>query len=279
MGGGIRARWQAAGHEVVAYDEDAARRDVDGLPTLVARLAAPRAVWVMVPAGAATDATISTLAGLLSPGDVLIDGGNSNYKDSIRRGAALAERGMHFIDSGTSGGIWGERNGYCVMVGGSGEAIALARPLFEVLVEEGGWLHVGPVGAGHFVKMVHNGIEYGLMQAYAEGFALLRAYDTQLDLERIAGLWQHGSVVRSWLLELAEQAFAANADLDDIRGVVDDSGEGRWTVQEGVERGVPLDVITLALFNRFQSRDDNSFANRVLAALRREFGGHAVHTG
>ncbi len=279
MGGGIRARWQAAGHEVVAYDEDAARRDVDGLPTLVARLAAPRAVWVMVPAGAATDATISTLAGLLSPGDVLIDGGNSNYKDSIRRGAALAERGMHFIDSGTSGGIWGERNGYCVMVGGSGEAIALARPLFEALVEEGGWLHVGPVGAGHFVKMVHNGIEYGLMQAYAEGFALLRAYDTQLDLERIAGLWQHGSVVRSWLLELAEQAFAANADLDDIRGVVDDSGEGRWTVQEGVERGVPLDVITLALFNRFQSRDDNSFANRVLAALRREFGGHAVHTG
>jgi 6-phosphogluconate dehydrogenase len=279
MGGGLRGRWQAAGHEVVSYDQDAARSDAPSLRELVARLRAPRVLWVMVPAGHPTEATIVELMELVEPGDVIIDGGNSNYRDSIRRSVALEARGVHMLDAGTSGGVWGETNGYCVMVGGTKEAVAFAEPLFAALVEEGGWAHLGGAGAGHFVKMAHNGIEYGLMQAYAEGFALMRAYDEPLDLQRIAGLWQHGSVVRSWLLELAERALESDPDLSQLRAVVDDSGEGRWMVEEAVARAVPLDVITLALFNRFTSRDDNSYAMRMLAALRREFGGHAVHTG
>jgi 6-phosphogluconate dehydrogenase len=277
MGGGLRGRWQGAGHEVLTYDQEAARSDVSSLRELVGRLQAPRVLWLMVPAGHPTEATIVELMELVEPSDVIIDGGNSNYRDSIRRSVALEARGVHMLDAGTSGGIWGEANGFCVMVGGPKEAVAFAEPLFAALADEGGWAHVGGAGAGHFVKMAHNGIEYGLMQAYAEGFALMRAYDEPLDLQRIADLWQHGSVVRSWLLELAERALAADPDLSELRAVVDDSGEGRWMVEEAVARAVPLDVITLALFNRFSSRDDNSYAMRMLAALRREFGGHAVH--
>jgi 6-phosphogluconate dehydrogenase len=278
MGGGIRARWQRAGHEVVTYDADPARSDVPSLQALVAALPTPRVVWVMVPAGEATEVTIQEIASHADAGDVIIDGGNSNFHDSQRRGAELAARGLHFLDSGTSGGFWGEANGYCVMVGGADEAVAVARPLFEAMTEEGGWEHLGPVGTGHFVKMVHNGIEYGLMQAYGEGYALLKAYDTPLDLEKISSLWMHGSVVRSWLLELAIRAFAAEPELTSLRGVVDDSGEGRWMVQEAVDRAVPMNVISAALFARFASREEDAFSMRVLAALRREFGGHAVHT-
>ena len=278
MGGGIRARWLKAGHEVVVYDADPARSDVPSLAALVSTLEAPRVVWVMVPAGEPTEATIMEVASHMSEGDVVIDGGNSNFHDSQRRGEVLAEAGLHFVDSGTSGGIWGEANGYCVMVGGSEEAIAITRPLFEAMTEAGGWEHLGPVGTGHFVKMVHNGIEYGLMQAYGEGFGLLKAYDTPLDLERISALWMHGSVVRSWLLELAVHAFSVDPDLERLNSVVDDSGEGRWMVQEAVDRAVPMNVIAAALFARFGSREENPFSMRVLAALRNEFGGHAVHT-
>jgi 6-phosphogluconate dehydrogenase len=206
----------------------------------------------------------------------VIDGGNSWYRDSIRRGKAAAERGLRFIDCGTSGGIWGLEKGFCLMVGGAPDAFAVAEPLFASLAPPEGYAHVGPVGTGHYVKMVHNGIEYGLMQAYAEGFALLKAYDEPVDLRAVSSLWNHGSVVRSWLLELAERAFTADPDLEALRGYVDDSGEGRWTVNEAVERAVPTHVLAAALFNRFDSRDDNSFAMRVLAALRNEFGGHAV---
>ena len=278
MGGGIRARWLKAGHEVVVYDADPARSDVPSLEALVGALEAPRVVWVMVPAGEPTEATIMEVASHMAPGDVVIDGGNSNFHDSQRRGEVLREAGLHFVDSGTSGGIWGEANGYCVMVGGSDEALAITRPLFEAMTEPGGWEHLGPVGTGHFVKMVHNGIEYGLMQAYGEGFGLLKAYDTPLDLERISALWMHGSVVRSWLLELAVHAFSVDPDLERLNSVVDDSGEGRWMVQEAVDRAVPMNVIAAALFARFASREENPFSMRVLAALRNEFGGHAVHT-
>ena len=278
MGGGIRARWLKAGHEVVVYDADPARSDVPSLETLVGALEAPRVVWVMVPAGEPTEATIMEVARHMEQGDVVIDGGNSNFHDSQRRGEVLREAGLHFVDSGTSGGIWGEANGYCVMVGGSDEAIAITRPLFEAMTEAGGWEHLGPVGTGHFVKMVHNGIEYGLMQAYGEGFGLLKAYDTPLDLERISALWMHGSVVRSWLLELAIDAFGKDPELERLNSIVDDSGEGRWMVQEAVDRAVPMNVISAALFARFASREENPFSMRVLAALRNEFGGHAVHT-
>lgn len=278
MGAGIRDRLRDHGHEVLGYDQDASLGGVASLEALVASLAAPRVVWVMVPSGEATEQTVQALAGLLQPGDVLIEGGNSNYRDSIRRAEAVAAHGIGFIDSGTSGGVWGRANGFCLMVGGADEAVALAEPLFRSLAAEGGYAHLGPAGAGHFTKMVHNGIEYGLMEAYAEGFALLRAYDAPLDLQRITALWQHGSVVRGWLLELSERAFSADPDLEALRGVVDDSGEGRWMVQEAIERAVPLDVIATSVFKRFASRDDNSFAMRVLAAMRQQFGGHAVHT-
>ena len=277
MGAGIRDRLVDVGHEVVAYDQDPALGGVVSLRALVDALAAPRVVWVMVPAGAATEATLVELGMLLAPGDIVVDGGNSNYRDSVRRGAVLGAIGVRFLDAGTSGGIWGRTEGFCVMVGGEADAFAVVEPVFAALTARGGYAHVGAAGAGHFVKMTHNGIEYGLMQAYAEGFALLRAYDPDIDLQAVSALWNRGSVVRSWLLELAERAFTVDPDLETLRGVVDDSGEGRWMVQEAIERGVPLDVIALAVFNRFSSRDDNAFAMRVLAALRREFGGHAVH--
>ena len=246
---------------------------------LAQKLEAPRAVWLMLPAGAVTEEAINLFAGLLSVGDILIDGGNSNYKDTIRRATFLADKGIYFVDSGTSGGIWGLAEGYSLMLGGREEAIDLLRPALETLAPaaDRGWAHVGPSGAGHFVKMVHNGIEYGMMQAYAEGFEILRAKrDFELDLHQIAQLWRYGSVVRSWLLDLTANALAEDQELSDLRGWVADSGEGRWTVFEAVDLDVPAPVITLALQMRFVSRQDESYAAKLLAAMRNQFGGHAV---
>jgi 6-phosphogluconate dehydrogenase len=286
MGGNMVRRLIRGGHEVVAWDRspdavtDLAAEGAEGaadLPDLVRRLPAPRLVWLMVPAGAPVDQTIEQLLPGLARGDTVVDGGNSNFHDTIRRGAALQARGIELVDSGTSGGIWGLENGYCLMVGGSKAAVARAEPVFRSLAPVGGFAHVGPTGAGHFVKMVHNGIEYGLLQAYAEGYEILHhSKEFDLDLHQIAGLWNHGSVVRSWLNELAERAFADGADLADIRGYVEDSGEGRWTVQEAIDQSVPAPVITLSLLMRFASRQDESFSAKVIAALRNQFGGHAV---
>jgi 6-phosphogluconate dehydrogenase len=234
----------------------------------------------MVPAGGPTEGTLASLADLMQPGDVLIDGGNSNFNDSKRRAAELAKRGLHLIDAGTSGGVWGLKVGYCLMVGGVPEAVQHCEPIFRTLAPENGYLHVGPSGAGHFVKMVHNGIEYGLLQAYAEGFQIMHAADFPLDLHAIAGLWNHGSVVRSWLLELLELAYAAEGqDLAAIKGWVADSGEGRWTVQTAIDLNVPAPVITLSLLERFRSRQEQSYSAQVIAALRNQFGGHAVVKG
>ena len=276
MGGGIRERLRRAGHEVVGYDLDAELRDADSLEAMVEALDPPRVVWLMLPSGEATEGAFADLLGLLSAGDLVIEGGNSRYTDSIRRAGQAGERGLRFLDCGVSGGVWGLEAGYCLMVGGAAEAFADAEPLFAALAPEGGYAHLGPSGAGHYVKMIHNGIEYGLMQAYAEGFELLDAYDDELDLAKIAGLWQQGSVVRSWLLELAERALERDPALSSIQPYVEDSGEGRWTVIEGVERGVPVDVISGALWARFASRGERAFGLRLLAALRNEFGGHAV---
>jgi 6-phosphogluconate dehydrogenase len=230
----------------------------------------------MVPAGAPVAATLDTLAGLLSPGDCVIDGGNSYYKDSIAQSEALGKAGIHMLDCGTSGGIWGLENGYCLMIGGPGHAFERMKPVFETLAPPGGYLHAGPSGAGHYVKMIHNGIEYGMLQAYAEGFELLEASAFELDLPAIAALWNQGSVVRSWLLELAEKALARDPALSEISGYVEDSGEGRWTLLEAIERDVPATVLAHSLFARFRSRQDESFAAKLIAALRQEFGGHRV---
>ncbi len=278
MGAGIAERLRRAGHEVVGYDRDPKVSQVGSLSELVHELKPPRVVWVMVPAGDATESTLRDLAGLVSAGDILIDGGNSHYKDSIRRAGELNERGIKFLDIGTSGGIWGLEAGFCLMAGGPRDAFEIAEPLLKALAPEGGYAYVGSSGAGHFVKMVHNGIEYGMLQAYAEGFDLLQAAEFGIDLHQVAALWNHGSVVRSWLLELAERAFAKDPALEQLRGYVDDSGEGRWTVLDSVERGVATDVIAHALFRRFTSREENSFSMRVIAALRNEFGGHPIKT-
>ena len=277
MGAGIAERLRSRGHEVVGYDQAAAVSDVATLEELVASLEPPRVVWLMVPAGDATTAVLADVAPLLQADDILIDGGNSNYRDSQTRARAVAAQGVRYLDVGTSGGIWGLREGFCLMVGGSAEAFGVVEPILRDLAPEGGYAHVGPSGAGHYTKMIHNGIEYGMLQAYGEGFELLKAADEfALDLEQVSALWNHGSVVRSWLLELAERAFAKDPQLEQLRGYVDDSGEGRWTVQEAVERGVPVGVLAQSLFSRFASRDDNPFGMRVIAALRNEFGGHAV---
>ena len=277
MGAGIAERLRSRGHEVVGYDQAAAVSDVATLEELVASLEPPRVVWLMVPAGDATTAVLADVAPLLQADDILIDGGNSNYRDSQTRARAVAAQGVRYLDVGTSGGIWGLREGFCLMVGGSAEAFGVVEPILRDLAPEGGYAHVGPSGAGHYTKMIHNGIEYGMLQAYGDGFELLKAADEfALDLEQVSALWNHGSVVRSWLLELAERAFAKDPQLEQLRGYVDDSGEGRWTVQEAVERGVPAGVLAQSLFSRFASRDDNPFGMRVIAALRNEFGGHAV---
>ena len=289
MGGNMARRLLRGGHRVVGYNrspeptqalaEEAGLEAAFSLDEVVASLPAPRAVWIMVPAGAPTESTVNALAERLSPGDTIIDGGNSNYKDSMRRAAALKERDLYFVDVGTSGGVWGLAEGYSMMVGGEQEAVERLRPVLETLAPgaDQGWGRVGSAGSGHFVKMVHNGIEYGLMQAYAEGFEIMRAKEAfDLDLHQVAEIWRFGSVVRSWLLDLTADALADDPELSDIKGWVADSGEGRWTVFEAVDLDVPAPVITLALMARFVSRQDESYAAKLLAAMRNQFGGHAV---
>jgi len=291
MGANMSERLLRAGHRVVSYDRDpeAVKRvadrgsqGVDSLDGLAKTLATPRALWLMVPAGDAVDQTIQALLPHLRSDDTIVDGGNSYYKDSIRRAAHLRERGLHFVDVGTSGGIWGLAEGYSLMVGGEKSAIERLRPIFETLAPapDKGWGHVGPSGAGHFTKMVHNGIEYGLMQSYAEGFAILkRKGDLQLDLNQVAEIWRFGSVVRSWLLDLIARSLAENKELTGIAPFVADSGEGRWTVQEAVDLNTPAPVITASLIERLRSRDTDSYADKLLAAMRNQFGGHAIKKG
>ncbi len=290
MGGNMARRLGRGGHRVVAYnrspekayalaDEEPNVVAVKSLEEIARQLAPPRAAWAMVPAGEATEQTLDALLDVLSPGDTIIDGGNSNYKDTMRRAAKVAAKGMHLVDVGTSGGVWGLTEGYSMMVGGQEAVVERLGPIFETLAPapDKGWGHVGPSGAGHFVKMVHNGIEYGLMEAYAEGFEILKAReDFDLNLHRIAEIWRYGSVVRSWLLDLTAAALAEDQDLSDIRGWVADSGEGRWTVAEAIDQDVPAPVITLSLLMRFVSRQDESYAAKLLAAMRHQFGGHAV---
>ena len=286
MGGNMSERLVRGGHEVVAFDRKPATVEryaslgaipASSLAEVTSKLKSPRIVWIMVPAGKPVDDTIAALLPALSKGDVIIDGGNSNFHDSMRRAAELEAKGIYFVDSGTSGGIWGLANGYCLMIGAASEAFALCEPIFKTLAPVDGYAHMGPPGAGHYVKMIHNGIEYGMLQAYAEGYEILHASkDFKLDLHRIAGVWNHGSVVRSWLNELAEKAFEKDGEISDLRGYVEDSGEGRWTVQEAIDLDVPAPVITLSLLTRLRSRQPDSFSAKVIAALRNEFGGHAV---
>ncbi len=288
MGGNMARRLLAGGHRVVAYDpqpeavQAVAQQGAVGaasLAELVDKLAPPRAVWVMVPAGEPTESTVNALAALLSTGDAVIDGGNAFYKDSVRRAAELKERGIHFLDAGTSGGVWGLAEGYSLMVGGDLDAFQRLEPIFQTLAPgpDLGYGRVGPAGAGHFVKMVHNGVEYGLMQAYAEGFELLRAKEEfALNLPAIADIWRYGSVVRSWLLDLTAEALRQDPGLEKLQAYVEDSGEGRWTVQESIDLGVPAPVIALSLQARFRSRQDQPFAGKLLAAMREQFGGHAT---
>jgi 6-phosphogluconate dehydrogenase len=275
MGGNMTIRLRQHGHEVATYARHG-DRTAASLQELVTQLEAPRVVWLMIPAGPPTEDSVHELLGLLEPGDVIVDGGNSNFRESQRRAEEASGSGIRFLDAGVSGGIWGLPEGYALMVGGPDDAVELLRPAFEALAPPGGFAHVGPSGAGHFVKMVHNGVEYGLMQAYAEGFELMQASEFDLDLAAIAELWRHGSVVRSWLLDLLARALADDPGLQGIRGYVEDSGEGRWTVEQAIENAVPLHVITAALYARFASRQDESFAAKVNAALRNQFGGHAV---
>jgi 6-phosphogluconate dehydrogenase len=313
MGANMTRRLLEHGHEVVAYDRNPAMVEAEAaegargaadLEDLVAKLAPPRAAWVMVPSGEPTRSTVEQLGRLLEPGDTIVDGGNSNYREAQRAGERLRERGVAMVDAGVSGGVWGLKNGYCLMVGGDPEAVSRLEPVFTALAPPDGWAHVGPSGAGHYSKMIHNGIEYGMMQAIAEGFDILRnankaslpegrrydfdlaegfalldaAAELELDLHQLAALWNHGSVVRSWLLELAELALAEPEEFNHIRGFVEDSGEGRWTVQEAVERAVSAPAITASLFARFSSRDDERFGARIVAALRNQFGGHEFFT-
>jgi 6-phosphogluconate dehydrogenase len=286
MGGNMSERLMRGGHQVVVFDRTAATVQhyaalgataASSLTDVTAKLKSPRIAWIMVPAGKPVDETIALLLPGMSKGDVIIDGGNSNFHDSMRRAADLQTKGIHFVDSGTSGGIWGLANGYCLMIGASPQAFKVCEPIFKTLAPSDGYAHMGPPGAGHYVKMVHNGIEYGMLQAYAEGYEILHASkDFKLDLHKIAAVWNHGSVVRSWLNELAETAFEKDGELSDLRGYVEDSGEGRWTVQEAIDLDVPAPVITLSLLTRLRSRQADSFSAKVIAALRNEFGGHAV---
>ena len=288
MGANMAERLLRGGHAVVGFDPKAEARQAleskgagsaASLQELVQKLEAPRTVWTMVPAGAVTESTFDALLPLLAAGDTVIDGGNSNYRDSMRRAKVLGDRGIHFIDCGTSGGIWGLAEGYSMMVGGDKDVVERHNPIFETLApgKTAGWGHVGPIGSGHFTKMVHNGVEYGLMQAYAEGFSILKhKEDFQLDLHQVAEIWRVGSVVRSWLLDLTSDALGKNPSMDGIAAYVDDSGEGRWTVSEAIELNVAAPVITASLIERLRSRDADSFSDKLLAAMRNEFGGHAI---
>jgi len=279
MGSGMTERLREHGHDIHTYDPNVGARTADSLGQLKEQLDAPRAFWMMIPAGEITEQTFHELLEIADEGDSIVDGGNSNFRDSKRRYVEAKHRGIHFVDAGVSGGVWGLEVGFCLMVGGDDEPVGRLEPIFKALAPEQGYAHVGPSGAGHFVKMVHNGIEYGLLQAYAEGYEILHASkDFKLQLGPIAKLWNHGSVVRSWLNELAERAFSRDEQLAGIRGYVEDSGEGRWTVEEALRLDVPAPVITLSLLARLRSRQEESFGAKVIAALRREFGGHAVQT-
>ncbi len=277
MGGNMRDRLREAGHDVVGYDRNPALSDAENLADLVSKLAAPRAVWVMVPAGV-TEATIDELAPLLSPGDLIIDGGNSRFSSDGPRAGRLSTRGIGYMDVGVSGGVWGKENGYGLMVGGSDENVARMMPVFDALKPAGefGFVHAGPVGAGHYAKMVHNGIEYGLMHAYAEGFELLEASELVTNVPGVFRSWREGTVIRSWLLDLMDLALTDDAHLEKLKGYADDTGEGRWTVEEAIRLAVPMHVISASLFARFESRQDDSPAMKAIAALRNQFGGHAV---
>ena len=276
MGHGMTERLRQEGHEVATYDPNQ-DSSAASLEELVSQLEPPRVAWMMIPAGEVTERTTQELLGLLDENDVLVDGGNSNHRDTRRRHEAAGNRGIHFVDVGVSGGVWGLRVGFALMAGGDDDPVSRLTPLFQSLAPEHGWAHVGPSGAGHFVKMIHNGIEYGMMQAYAEGFELMHHSEYELDLTEIAGIWRHGSVVRSWLLDLLYEAFKDHGSaLEEIAGYVEDSGEGRWTVDEAIEAAVPVPVIAASLFARFSSRRDINFAAKVAAALRNQFGGHAV---
>ena len=285
MGMNMVTRLRRDQHRVVVFDRSTDLvKQAEGqgciaassLNDLVSKLSAPRAVWVMVPSGAPTEETVQAVSALLKPGDTIIDGGNTRFHDDVRRAAELKKSGLHYVDAGTSGGIWGLKVGYCLMVGGEDQAVKRLAPVFKTLAPENGWAHVGAAGAGHYVKMVHNGIEYSMMQGYAEGFELMSKSEYKLDLARIADLWMHGSVVRSWLLELAAGALKEDQKLEKLKGYVQDSGEGRWMIADAIEKDVPVPTLTTALFTRFRSRQEESFAEKMLAALRNAFGGHAV---
>lgn len=285
MGMNMVTRLQRGKHQVVAYDRQPAVvaeaekqgcKGASSLDALVSQLKTPRAVWIMVPSGAATEETILAVARLLQSGDIIIDGGNTNFQDDVRRAADLKTKGLHYVDIGTSGGIWGLQIGYCLMVGGEDATVKHLSPLFDTLAPEKGWAHFGSHGAGHYVKMVHNGIEYSMMQGYAEGFELMFKSEYKLDLAKVADVWMHGSVVRSWLLELAAGALAQDPRLEKLKGYVEDSGEGRWMIHEALNKDVPVPTLSAALFTRFRSRQQESFAEKLLAALRNAFGGHSV---
>ncbi|MEV6506510.1 phosphogluconate dehydrogenase (NAD(+)-dependent, decarboxylating) [Streptomyces sp. NPDC051642] len=280
MGGNMRERIRRAGHTVIGYDRNPDPADVHSLEELVGKLKSPRVVWVMVPAGAPTQATVDELAGLLEPGDVVVDGGNSRWTDDEKHAEELGAKGIGFVDAGVSGGVWGLQNGYALMVGGDAENIARVQPVFDALKPEGefGFVHAGKVGAGHFSKMVHNGIEYAMMQAYAEGWELLEKVDSVTDVREVFRSWQEGTVIRSWLLDLAVNALDGDEHLDKLKGYAEDSGEGRWTVEAAIDNAVPLPAITASLFARFASRQDDSPQMKMIAALRNQFGGHAVET-
>ena len=285
MGMNMVTRLQQGKHRVVAYDRTAdIIKQAESVGCLgaashedkIAKLKAPRIVWIMVPSGAPTEDTVSKVASLLSAGDIIIDGGNTNFHDDVRRAAGLNKKNIHYVDAGTSGGIWGLKLGYCMMVGGDKAVIDQLAPIFKTLAPENGWAHMGSAGAGHYVKMVHNGIEYSMMQGYAEGFELMSKSEYNLDLPRIADLWMQGSVVRSWLLELTAGALKQDPKLEGLKGYVQDSGEGRWTILDAIDKDVPVPTLTAALFTRFRSRQEESFAEKMLAAMRNAFGGHAV---
>jgi 6-phosphogluconate dehydrogenase len=287
MGMNMVARLREGRHDVVAYDlspelikqaESLGARGAPSLDVLISKLKPPRAIWIMVPSGAPTESTVNNVASLLQSGDILIDGGNTHFHDDVRRAAVLKTRGLHYVDAGTSGGVWGLKLGYCLMVGGEEGVVKALAPIFTTLAPENGWAYMGSHGAGHYVKMVHNGIEYSMMQGYAEGFELMSKSDYKLELGRIAELWMHGSVVRSWLLELTAAALKEDPKLEGLKGYVQDSGEGRWTILEALDKAVPVPTLTAALFTRFRSRQEESFAEKMLAAMRKAFGGHAVMT-